>query len=231
MSEEKEKDLEIFENPDALAGAIDKSQDFVKKNQTVFIGALAGLAIIIAGVVFWNKSQEDSKLEAAQAVFKAEYYLSIDSLNLAKNGGDNFQGFEEIATNFSGTPSGELAKFYLGCIALKQGNHQEAADILSDYSNDVILVSARAYALAGDAYMELGDTESAISYYNKAAKHEPNAEYTPGYLIKLATAQEASQDYAGAVLSYEKIVADFPKCTEISKVKKWLARVQIIAAN
>jgi TolA-binding protein len=73
--------------------------------------------------------------------------------------------------------------------------------------------------------MEKTETAQAISYYQKAVNYEPNPEFTPEYLLKLATAQEVSGDEAGAIKSYQRVIEEFPEFTEIGKARKYLAKL------
>ena len=222
---------EIFENPDALAEQFNKTEDFLKKNKTIVLGAIAAVILASVGFVFWKKSSEEKELQAAEDLYKAEYYFGLDSLKLALEGNDEFDGFTTIASDFAGTKAGNLAKLYSGCIYLKQGDFEESSSVLSDFDTDAFLVSARAYALAGDAFLEADQADNAIKFYTKATKHEPNKEFTPGYLIKLATAQESTNDFAGALLTYESFVKEYPRDRKIDDVKKYLAKVQLLASK
>ena len=108
----------------------------------------------------------------------------------------------------------------------EQGKFDEAITYLNDFSSSDLLIQARAYALIGDAYVETKDMANAISYYQKAADYKENEYFTPMYLMKLAQAQEANNDFAGAVTSYNKIVKNYPKAQELNDAKKRLARAE-----
>jgi TolA-binding protein len=229
MAKNKENDL--FENPQAIQEQINKTEDFVKSNKTVFIGLLAGIALLIGGFFFWKNMSAKKEIEAAKAIFVAEDYFRKDSFDLALKGDGLNKGFEAIANNYSSTKAGELANFYIGVIQLKKGQFVEASKALDKYNTDAFLVQARAYALAGDAYSEQGKNEDAIKFYTKAADSEPNKEFTPEYLFKLALAYEDSKKYADAVLTYEKILSQYPNSDQVDDVKKYLAKVQYLASK
>src|SRR5690606_11291647 len=80
--------------------------------------------------------------EASSQMFMAERYFEMDSLNKAINGDGNFMGFAEIADEYSGTKSGNLANYYLGMIYIRQGNYEQAIEVLEDFSSeDKVLAS------------------------------------------------------------------------------------------
>ncbi len=76
--------------------------------------------------------------------------------------------------------------------------------------------------------MELDDTEQAISYYEKAAKHNENKLTSPIYLFKAGMAYEDLQDYSSAEKNYTKIKNDFPDSRESQTIDKYLARVEAL---
>lgn len=229
MAENKE--VELFESPEAIQQQLNKTEDFVKANKTKFIAGVAVIVLIVGGVFFWKNMSAKSETEAAKAIYVAEDYFRKDSLELALKGDGKNKGFEQVAAQFSGTKSGELANFYIGVIQLKQGKFAEATASLDKYNSGKFLLQARAYVLAGDAYAEQGKTEDAIKYYVKASDSEPNKEFTPGYLFKLALAYEEANQLADAVLTYEKILADYPNSEQVDDVKKYLAKAQFLASK
>lgn len=220
---------EIFENPEAIVEQINKTEDFINKNKTIFIGIVAAIVLVVAAGIFWKKSQAENTKEAANAIYVAEDYFRKDSLKLALDGDGVNKGFIAVASEYSGTPAGVLAEYYIGAIELKLGNFEQAAESFSKYDTDAFLVQARAYALAGDAYSELGKAEEAIKYYTKATQDGANKEYTPKYLIKLGLAYENMGKYSDAVLTYEKYVFDYPNGLKIDNVKKYLAKSLILS--
>ena len=220
---------ESYESPEALHVQLNKTEDYVKKNKTIFIAAIGAVVLLVFGVWFWKSNSTKSEIEAAKAIYVAEDYFRKDSLDLALNGDGMNKGFLAVSSSFSGTKAGALADFYIGVIEINKGNFEEAAKRLSKYDTDAYLVQARAYVLAGDAYSEQGNTAEAIKYYTKASDSQPNEEFTPGYLMKLALAYENDKKFADAVLTYEKIASDYPNCKQIDNVRKYLAKTTLLA--
>jgi TolA-binding protein len=146
-------------------------------------------------------------------------------MDVALNGDGVNKGFKTIADKYSGTKSGALASFYIGVIELNKGNFAEAAKRFNEYDTDAFLVQARAYSLAGDAYAEQGKYDEAIDYYIKASENETNKYFTPDYLLKLALTYEEAKKDADAVLTYEKILKEYPNYSMVDDVKKFLARL------
>ena len=89
-----------------------------------------------------------------------------------------------------------------------------------------LLIQARAYALIGDAQLEMGNSEEAVSYYIKAADYDPNEFTTPTYLIKAAVVYELLEDYPSALECYNTIVENYVNASEYQTARKHKARLQ-----
>lgn len=224
---------ELLENPDALRDTlVGKTGTFFKskKNQNLVLGLGTVLALAIAGVfgyTYYNESQNEA---AQNDMFQAIFYFESDSLNLALNGDGNNYGLLEIIDEYGGTDAANLAHYYAGVSYLKQGAYEDALDHLDEFSSSDLLVQARAYALMGDAYMELEEFDQAASNYEKAADYKPNKFFTPQYLVKAGLAYEELGNYAEAADIYGRIVEEYPESTQYQQALKQQIRMQGMAA-
>lgn len=217
--------MDMIENPDVL---VSRTEEFFnqKRNQNIVFGVGGVIALIVVGFMAYQYYIGSRNQEAQEEMFQAVYYFEKDSIGLALNGDGNSYGFLDIVDFYSGTEAANLANFYIGASYMKLGNYENAIRALGDFSSDDLLVQARAYALSGDAYMEMDDFENAISSFKKAANHDDNKEFSPIYLTKLAVAQEQSGDLKGAASTYGKIVTDFYGSTQYQDAKKHKARIE-----
>jgi len=213
-----------------VAQVYSKTETYIEENQkslTIIIGVIV---LIIGGYFGYKKLYVDPlEKEAQSQMFVAERYFENDSLNLAINGDGNYLGFLDILDEYSVTPSGNLANYYLGISYLRLGNYDEAIEYLSSYSQDDEMVGAVATGAIGDAYMELGETKSAASYYMDASRDSENDFTTPIYLMKAALAYEELGEYRKAVGIYEDIKKIYPDTKEGLEVEKYLSRAESIA--
>nr|MBP9161329.1 hypothetical protein [Flavobacteriales bacterium] len=83
---EEEKDLDI--------GAIyTRSELFMEKNKTPVTIAVVAVLAIVAGLLGYRKFvSEPAAKQAAETIWKAQYYFEIDSLDLALSGDGNYLG-------------------------------------------------------------------------------------------------------------------------------------------
>lgn len=222
--------IDLIENPEALAN---KAEQFFenKRNQNILFGVLTVILLAVAGVMFLRYQSTSQNREAQQEMFQAIYYFEADSLTKALNGDGNNYGFLDITDEYSGTKAANLAKFYIGAIYMRLADYEGAIRNLQDFSSGDYLLQARAYALIGDAYMELDDFDNAVSYFERAADYRPNKEFTPIYLKKWAIAEEARGNYAAAASAYGSIVSDFVGSSLEQEARKHKARLEGLAVD
>ncbi|UOG75003.1 tetratricopeptide repeat protein [Hymenobacter tibetensis] len=221
----------MLEDPDALAVRLVETEDFLRRKKGILLGLLIALVLAVVGALafFTWRSSQDSKAQAA--MFQAVNYWEADSLKKAMKGDGQYVGLESVANEYGGTDAGNLANFYAGVAALKQGQYKAASDYLEDFSSKDLLIQARAYALLGDANLEQNKYKEAADFYEKAANHNANEQFTPGYLMKQATALELSKNYDGAVKAYDRILTEYPNSFEVNEARQYKARAEGMTAS
>ncbi len=210
----------LLEDPDALAARLAESEDFVRRNRNLLVGVLVAVVAVIAGAFGYNYWRSEQNVQAQNAMFKAVDYWEADSLNKAAKGDGKHPGLAKVASEYSGTKAGNLANFYAGVAALKQGKFQDAYNYLDKFSSDDYLVQSRAYALMGDAKLELNQPKDAADLYAKAADHNTNDFFSPGYVLKQGIALEVAKDNAGAIKAYDRILNDYAASQEASEARQ-----------
>jgi predicted negative regulator of RcsB-dependent stress response len=215
----------LLEDPDALAARLADSEDFVRRNRNLLLGVLSAVVLAVGGFFGYNywKGQQDAQAQAA--MFRAVDNWEADSLKPALQGDGKLPGLTRVANEFSGTKAGKLANFYAGVALLKQGKFQDAYNALDKFSSDDYLVQARAYSLMGDAQLELNKPKEAADLYAKAADHNANEYFTPGYLLKQGVALEAAKDNEGASKAYDRILNDYATSQEAAEARQAKARL------
>lgn len=197
-----------------------------KKSITFIVGGIIVLILLYLG--YQNLYLAPRAEKAANAIYKAEEYALIDSLQAkAINGDGSFLGFKEIADEYSNTKSANIANAYLGGLYLRQGNFQDAIKYLQKYSDTGSeILDPLVTGLIGDAFSESKDYKSAADHYKKAADKSQNTYTAPLFLKKLGLVYEALEDYKNAEKSYQTIKSDYPQSAEASMIDGPLARVQ-----
>lgn len=114
---------------DPLLNTLEKIESGFENNKKIVTNA--GLLIIafVVGVYFYNNKNKQNDLESNSAFGIAMIAYSNADYENAK-----FQ-FETVISNFNGTDGSNMAHYFLGKIAFKNNNHDEATIYLNKYIN------------------------------------------------------------------------------------------------
>ncbi|WP_118193385.1 tetratricopeptide repeat protein [Albibacterium indicum] len=204
-------------------------RSFIQENQKS-LGFIAGgiVVLVLLYIGYQNFYLAPRAEKANNEIFKAESYAQIDSLQkLAISGDGSYPGFEQIAEEYSNTPSANIANAYLGGLYLRQGSYQEAIVALEKYTTTGSpVLDPLVIGLLGDAYSELEDYKKAAEQYKKAAELKSNDFTSPLFLKKLGLVSEAQNDYKAALDAYKKIKSDYPRSYEASVADAYIARAE-----
>lgn len=206
-----------------------KWDNVVKNNKKLLIGVGVAAVLIAGGFLYYNEFvKKPAEKEAEVEIYKAEYFFRLDSLNLALNGIDGqFQGLLSIADSYGKTKAGNRAKYMAGVSLLHLGRYEEAIDYLSRFKSGDLFLGAMALGCMGDAYRELGDSEQAAKYYEKAANKNNNELTTPLYLKKAAmTYEDDLQSPDKALKLYKKVRDEYGYLQDYKDITKYIARLE-----
>lgn len=221
-----EKDAPIVD----VEQAYSKVEQYVIDNQKSLSIIIGAVVLLVGGYFVWQKLiVEEQEKSANNEMFYAQQYFEQDSLDLAINGnGADRKGFLYITEEYGITKAGNLAEYYLGMCYLKKGEYENAIEHLNSFDGDDQIVAPLAIGAIGDAHMELGHTDEAISYYQQAADENKNNFTSPIFLKKAGMAYEEKGNYADAVKIYERIKVDFPDTDEGKEMDKYIAHAKAL---
>jgi tetratricopeptide (TPR) repeat protein len=215
-----------------LEDSLHKAEDFFNKNKNSIIIALLVVVVVVGGTFAYSKFiKGPNEIKAQNMVFHAQQYFEKDSFRLALNGDGNYEGFLQVIDKYGSTKTGQLAKYYAGVSYVKLGEFQKGADLLTSFNVGDQIVQAMAYGLAGDAYMELNNTEKGIELYKKAGQYSDNELTAPTYLFRAGLALEKANKPADAIAIYKEIRSKYPQTAEGREMDKYLARLGEVSSN
>jgi predicted negative regulator of RcsB-dependent stress response len=209
---------------------IERAKDFWAKYGKITTIVAAAIIILGGGWLAYKYMVVQPKEQKAEdAMWRAQDYFAQDSLEKALKGDGQSAGFEKIASQYSGTDAGELANYYVGVIALKQGDNNKAIKSLKAFNTDAHQIQARAYKLLGDAYANAGKNSDALSSYKKAASEfEKDKMNSSEYLMMAAYfADRVLNDKKQAQDLYQQIVEKYPNTQASDDAGKYLAQMGI----
>ena len=214
---------EVFNTLDEGAS---RTEAWVEKNQKYILGLIGAVAICVLGYLAYEQFiQKPKEIEATNEMFQAQTYFeqaltapAKDSLfNLSLNGGEGKYGFIDLVDKFGGTAAGNLSKYYAGMAFLNTNNYKEAINYLDDFSSDDAIIGPLAKGGIGDAFVQLGQEDKALTYYEIAASMSTNDFTTPRFLLKAGTAAMNTGKKEKAIKHFTEIVEKYPNATEAAK--------------
>lgn len=212
-----------------VVGAADffaKAEAFFNANKKTIYIVLAAIVVVVLGFFGIKKWYvEPREQQAAEDMFAAENYFGNSEYEKALNGDEtiNSLGFLDIIDEYGSTKAGNLARYYAGICELQLGKFDEAIDHLKKYNGKDSFTKGMALMAQGDAEMELGDKDKALSLYQKAAKSSDNDIVAPQALFKAGMVYIVLKDNAKAVLMFEQIKEKYPNSTESREVDEYIA--------
>ena len=215
---------QIEEKNTEMGNVITRSEEFIQKNQkTIIIVVVAILVVVLAifGLRKWVFQPRENR--AAEEMFAAEQWFAQGDFEKALNGDDTFRGFLGVIDNYGSTKAGNLAKYYAGAAYLRMGNYDEAAKWLGKYKGKDTFTRPLAEMMQGDAAMEQGQTEKAVSHYTKAAKMENNYITAHTALFKAGMGYLMMGQNHKAADCFKQIKHEYPESTESQEADKYLA--------
>lgn len=194
------------------------------KNQKIIAGIAVGIVVVIGAFLAYRfLYQQPRDKSASEAMFAAERYFDMDSLDIALNGDGVHLGFLDVIDNFGGTDAANLSHYYVGIINLKKGNYSEAIDQLKRFKSNELIVTPLALSAIGDAYAELGDEDEALAYYKKSIKSHPNDIVTPAVLMKIIILNDKNGNYKSALDYCRRLQENYTQSQHAREIDKYIA--------
>jgi len=214
-------------NLEGIEQALTRSEQFIEDNQKILTYLLGGLIVILLIIIGGNRYYlKPLNEEAAADMYYAERFFEMDSFNLALNGYGTYPGFLNVMEDYGMSKSAKISKYYAGVCYHQLGDHENAIELLQKFKTDDLLVGAAKYSTMGDAYVELGELEKAISAYNSGIDKYENNFSTPILLKKLGIVYEELGKLEEALETYQVIESKYPGTPEGNEIKKYIGRVE-----
>jgi tetratricopeptide (TPR) repeat protein len=214
-------------NLEGIEQALTRSEQFIEDNQKTLTYILGGLIVVLLVVIGGNRYYlKPLNEEAAADMYYAERYFEMDSFNLALNGYGTYPGFLNVMDDYGMSKSAKISKYYAGVCYHQLGAHETAIEYLNKFKTSDLLVGAAKYSTLGDAYVELGEYEKAISAYKSGIEKYENNFSSPIMLKKLGIVYEELGQLDQALASYRTIESNYPDSAEGNEIKKYIGRVE-----
>ena len=216
---------EVF---DALDAGANRTEDWVKRNQKIIIGALIAIAVVGLGYLLYQQFvKAPNEKKAANEFFFAQQFFdeamqatdarAKDSLfKVSIEGGKGKYGFQQIAN---------LAEYGMGMAYMRLRDYNNAINHLKKFNSDDDIFGALAYGNIGDAYLQQKNNAEALKYYIKAFEHSNNDFVTPIYLKKAGIVASLQGKKDDALKYYERIKDEFPTSEEARTIDILIGKI------
>ncbi|HYJ38374.1 MAG TPA: tetratricopeptide repeat protein [Chitinophagaceae bacterium] len=213
---------------------VDRTQEFWAKYSKQLSMGLLAIIVLVGGYLAYNSFfKEPNEQKAEEAVFRAEEYFRMDSLDKALNGDGISQGFLRVISRYGGTDAGNRARFYAGSIYLKKGDFKNAIKHLEEFETEVEQLEAKKWGLLADAHSELGfstnsnnEKQKAAELYEKAAGVFPKDDVQSSeFLFRAGYLYESLGKNKEAIAAYKQIKEKYPQTQHGFDIDKYLARL------
>jgi tetratricopeptide (TPR) repeat protein len=224
----KKKNVEQTDkNLEGIEHALTRSERFIEDNQktlTYLLGALVVvLLVIVGGNRYYLKPLNE---EAAADMYYAERFFEMDSFALALNGYGTYPGFLDVINDYGISKTAKISKYYAALCYHQLGDYEAAIGLLNKFKTNDLLVGAAKYSTLGDAYVELGDLDRAISAYKSGIDKYENNFSAPIMLKKMGIVYEELNDLEQALATYRAIESAYPETPEGKEIQKYIGRVE-----
>ena len=225
---------EVFDTLDTTAN---KAEEWFASNQKPIFAVVGVIALGVLAYMGYGKFiQEPKESEAANDIYKAQTYfkdaiaadgVKKDSLfNLALNGGEGRSGVLDVIDQHGGTAAANMGNYMAGMSYLHTGDYTKAVQYLEQFSSDDAVLSVQAKGALADAFVQLGQLEDAMPYYEQAIQLGKNDYVVPKYLYKAAIIALELGKNDQAITYLNRIKEEYPSATEAAQVDVLLGKAQ-----
>lgn len=204
------------------------TESFFEKNKKILMYAGIGLVVLVLGFIGYRKLIVEPHIAESQDAYWNAFYEfeNLDTSRSYITGNENFMGFEDISSEYSGTPGGNIANYVMGITAMEDGKFEEAIPYFEEVEFEDVILGTLVLGLIGDCYVELGQYEEAAAKFEEAAVREPNEYTSPMFYKKAGLVYQELGQNDKAVIAYQKIKDDWSMSNEAADIDKYIIRAQ-----
>lgn len=236
-TKEEENQLDVQDSTTAevfttLDESASKTEAWVSTNQNYILGLIGVVAVAVLGYLAYNQFvQKPKEASAANEMYYPQQYFdqalnsttAKDSLyTLALNGAEGKYGFLDIIDEYPGTKAANLSNYSAGMAYLSMQKYQEAIDHLEDFKSDDDILGALGKGGIGDAFMQLGQPNDALGYYEAAIAHSDNNYTTPRFLYKAGVAALELNENSKALKFFQRIRDEFSSSDQANNIDTFI---------
>ena len=200
---------------------------FYEQHQNLVIGIGIAIVLLIGGLLFWSQRSAALEIEATEKLAQVMSRYKDGDWSAAMEDDSTHIGLQKLVQRYSGTASGELAKFYLACALYQRNALDSAITFYKSVSTKAPLLKAAAIAGEAACYEQKKQYKQAAELYHKAATTVQNRAFEAFYLSDAGRAYELAGEKKEALEIFEQIKKKFPLSLEGREADKAIARLKL----
>ena len=175
---------------DALVTVYARIVAYLTYHYKIAIGIGVVILLAIGSMVGWYYYNQSQNHKAEVLMVGAQSYFRQSDFKKALDGDAQSAtlGFDQIATKYSGTTAGNLAKYYAAICELNLGNNLKALNFIKTYKVPDGILGVGPVSLRGVILENLGEYTKAAKSFIAAADWDKNNSTTPYNLLAAARA-------------------------------------------
>lgn len=202
----------------------------LENNKKLIYWCLGIIVAIVAVVLIWIYAIRNPGIkEANEMIGKADVMLMMN-----QNADSALTLYKNVASNYSSYDAGDRACHMAAILLYQKGKYDEALKYLEQGTAKGKIEGPAYKSLQADCYVNKKQYSKAISCYDEAIKLAgDNMNYAPIFMMKKATVQHATKDYAGELDTYTQIKAKYPQFVASSQlnIDKYIERAKGLAGK
>ena len=233
----KEERASVVENLDSH---LTKAGQKVANNKKLIYICVGVLACVVAFVLSYLFIYRNPRLQNSWEAYNK--VVLMQQKDMTANDSIIADQYQKVATNFSGTPAGNVAALAAAEAYYNVKNYDAAIKMLTKMDLSEPVLESQAQALLGDCYVnqeagkEKGDAkgnyDKALSCFDKAIKiADGNPELVPLYLIKKANVYSHLGQYDKSLACYEEVRDKYPRYNFGNGIDYYVEREKALAGK
>ncbi len=227
MLEKRKKITKKQIKEDKLVTSYYTVKNFVLEYQAkILIGMAVVALVVVAGILFANKSMNDNK-KAAGLLAKIIPLYEATAFKEAVDGqpSSNTIGLKSIVKEYGSSENGETAKIYLGNAYLMLGKSADAYKTFDDYSGSNPLFKSTALAAKAGILEANKEFDKAADLYKDAAMISKTNPANADYLLRAGIIILNSGKKEEAKTIFDMIKNDYKNSAAFSEVDRYLIQI------
>ncbi|MFO7848297.1 MAG: tetratricopeptide repeat protein [Balneolaceae bacterium] len=214
----KKEDLE----QDLLIEYSSRFMYYYENNKATVIGGGVGLLLVIGLVIGYFVYSGQQEEEAQNLLGIAEEQMMQGNFETALYGdeADFTLGFNQIAENYSGTSSGNLAKYYAAVAQFELGNYEDALERIEEFNVPRGILGVAPISLHAILLTETGNYAESAEKYIEAAEWSENSSTTPYNLMEAAIAYREAGNDDRALEVVNRILDEYPGSEQAGEAQR-----------